>query len=292
MVLLRKEHSLELWKLGRSQVLPSASLPGVLPLEEEPLKLAQINAKKAIVASALSQDWLSYATFKNLVVLNRTPEKLTKVGLLCEPITGVVDEIKINDNGLMTVSTGVTLYVFKLDPMGVILDRKLHFKSGIHSHCLSNEYMVMSLSTCKVLIYETVSWQEIGTFEVSCLPTALDMNPFQRNHLWAALSNHKLIQFDIKSMKFIHSLHCEQLDPIYAVLGFCFSNESVVVYDENHLYLLVPGKGVRTVSEDFRHIVKMGNIWGRDHELFVVELTPQAIFKRLPAALVKKGFGT
>jgi hypothetical protein len=281
LVLLQKATSLEIWRLEEK---------ASTNYEKSPIKLASITAKRNIISSSLSNNWIAYSTCKGLTVLHRSEEKLVKVNLLCEPLNGTIEQIRFNGESFLSVSVGLQLYVFSLDVNGILLESKPAFKRHIHEHLFSSDLLIVILNDNTVKLITTATWEEVDAFQVSGLPAAVKVNPFKQDELWFALATQVVTMYNLKKRQF-ENIILPSFDKNNAIRGIAFTGHSVLVHDDNLIFNLDPGTGnKRSEVDKYMHILNLASV--SERELFVVELQPIDIFNKLPPAFGKKLFAT
>lgn len=288
LVLMRHRKSVDVWEINREVAYSTA-----INTQNTVRRVANIESRRCVVCANLSSSWVAYATTKELVVLHRTPSKISRVEIMSEPIVGAVERILFIREKFLCASTGTTIYVFSLDPMGIVFERKLTFKKKhVQGMTALDDYLAVVLSDHSIDVTKTTTWESEHKIQLPSLPTALAFNPFRTRELWMTLPNLTLTCHDICEKQSKKTFKT-QSDQYSAFRGICFTSESVIVYDDNSFYSLDATTGVvRAVNNAYKHIAKMGNLTSKGHELYLVEVTPETIFRRLPDAYAKKRFGT
>ncbi|KAI1284902.1 U3 small nucleolar RNA-associated protein 4 [Halotydeus destructor] len=269
-----------------------------LPMESDnsisdtPVKLATIASKRQIIASALSEKWICYARFKGLVVLHRTAEKLEKVPLIGESSARPYDRLEILNETILCACSGMQANIYRLDPAGILLEKSLKVKTIIHQVKILPKVLIIVSENGAASLFSTSSWSEINKVDLGGPVVALELNPFQSNELWIALANKKLVMLDVESMVIKKKLQCSSFGDVNECFrGIAFTSKSLVVYDQNDLYSIgLPRGELRATDTTYRHILKIGTLPSDD--LFVVEMTPEMLFRKLPPLLKKKRFNT
>ena len=279
MIGFRNSHSIDLWELSSDK---SANAR----------KLATIDSKKIIIAMGFSNSWVAYSTFKKLNVINRSSTKLVKVEVISEPLVGVISQIEISRDKILCASTGTIVYIFDMEATGIFLKEKLKFRNKhIFKILLSDEHLVVAFSDCTIEMINTSNWKTENTIQLGSLPSALAINPFTPNELWIGLTNQNVLRHDMKT-KDSAACYLARVDDAYR--GICFSNDRVIVYTDRKFISIEPVGTGKVVSENtsYQNLIKMGNLMGKGFDLYLVEVTPEALFFKLPPTLSKKRFAS
>lgn len=285
MLLLQNSDNLELWKLDKSSTKSIA---------KNPIKQTSVTTKRSIIASSFHGNWLSYSTCKGLTVLSMSSNEIKKVRLLIEPLVGLVEEIRFKDSELMSVSTGCSLSILRLDEMGIVLEKNFLFKKHIQEHLYTGSYLIVLFAGNQVKLISTNDWEELASFDLNGMSTVVKVNPFNSSELWFCLANQTMVQYDLVTRRIVNSFS-PKVDRFSALRGIAFTKALIIVYSEDKFYSLDKSSGcVRSTSDKYKHIIRMDSLDRGDEqdELYVVELPPLTLFQKLPAAMIKKRYGT
>lgn len=307
-VFFQYEKFLELWKMGT----PESDLPehvgGTNSVQVTPLKIAEnafrlleIKSRKSIIIATANSQWIVYANFANIKVILWTEETIQKVKALHDPIPNV-SLLSLTEGNRLVLSYGKTVETLKLDKFGVLAESSRQLKGRVNRMVTAGDKVIVSLANEQnsIVVLNSGTLNVLATFGAPLMPSAVRANTsFGKHHLWVALPNALLLQYDLDSMtlaksyplsKFKSNDNSEGFTEYWPIKQLAFG-ENVVMYSSDHsLYCLQLVKQRITKCNKYQHILFMDNVGPQ--EAVLVEVTPQMLLSKLPPTLISKTFGT
>ena len=311
-VFFQYEKFLEMWKMGT----PESDLPehvgGANSVQVTPLKIAEnavrlleIKSRKSIMTATANSQWIVYANFDNIKVLRWGEETpLQKVKTLHDPIPNI-SHLCLSQGSRLVLSYGRTVETLKLDQFGVLQECSLQLSGRVSRLVTAADKVVASLADEQksIVVLSSDSLTQLASFSAPLLPTTVRANCLwegqQQQHLWLALPNAHLLQYDLNSLKLLRSYtlgkfksneNSEGFSEYWPIKQLAFG-ENVVMYSTDHsLYCLQLAKQRITKCNKYQHVAFMDNFGPQ--EAVLVEVTPQMLISKLPPTIITKTFGT
>ncbi|RWS30677.1 hypothetical protein B4U80_08330 [Leptotrombidium deliense] len=292
LVMFQYNNRIEVWKLGMGDNYLQYTTEGTfIPVLEEQQKLIEITSSRTIQKSALSHNFIAFSTFHKLKVFSFSNNKIEKIALVCEPVSGVIDKIQFSGEKYLVISTGMLLYVFQLDINGIVLHYSFPIKTRITTMCTSPKFVAFKTLDRSIAVYDVESGQSVCHCDIDFHPVFMKFN-CSTDELWLSSADQWLVKYNLKSNKSEQNYKVKELDIFTPIIDILFTESSLFVHSENVVLCMKQGMRENKSCTRYRHVAKLSNLSERKNELAVVEVTPEAIFKHLPEALAIKKFGT
>jgi WD40 repeat protein len=281
--------------------LPSDLSPGTLSL---PTFLGTVTAKAPITASALSQNYICYATNNHICLIRWTAgNELKKVKIASQPKMNVVKLVIVEPHLYAQTANHVHCYHIEHieqqlstsetgDQVQANCLHSLRFKHRIHNLNVSSKHVAVVLSNRNVTFYCSASGDPISSIELDYLPLFTQWK--SNTDFWFCLPNKAYGVYSVRKQKFrqtgeLQMNQNEKTNQKIAIDGVTFSGQHCLCFNRNKIWAINEATGQVTTLNQYKDIVQVTSMTS-GNELCVVELPFETMIKNLPPIVYRKRY--
>ncbi|OTF84196.1 hypothetical protein BLA29_000223 [Euroglyphus maynei] len=332
---------IQIWRLGDADpknelnsLQSSSSLCTRLKLSEKATKLLDVKSRKPIIAFDMNCEWIIYASYQTFKALTWSEDGIKKIKILHDPISNI-SNIRLLGNDHFVISYGHNFDVFKLDRFGIVLEYSgisYGQKRIIRILSTENRMIILTADNC-ITVYDLNHCKYEPLYTITSFvhqPCALAIDK-RTKRLWLSFANSMLIEYDLDNQRQCQTIMLNKFKSnenkesrsfnehwTIKQIAFTKNNSSILLADENNLYMLNIERQRMTKCDKYHHIIAMANIrkhhqcpdndddddnqsktihYGDndndndDDDLVIVEVTNQMIMATLPPLLITRTYG-
>ena len=275
---------IQIWRLGdadprnEANSKESSTMITRLKLSEKATKLLDIKSRKPIIAFDMNSEWIIYASYQTFKAVTWSEERIEKIKILHDPISNI-SNIRLLNNDRFVVSYGCNFDIFELDRFGIVLEYSgiSYEQKRIHRILSSENKMIILTADNCISIYDLnhSKYELLGTItNIAHQPCALAIDNRTKNlaeKLWLSFPNSLLIEYDLNNRQQCQTLmlnkfksnenkESRSFNEHWTIKQIAFSKNSILLADDNNLYMLNIEQQRMIKCDKYHHIIAMANI--------------------------------